>query len=279
MTRKERGKALFKSCKAILQQHKSLLVFPAVGYLCKYAIFAAIITPFIKRKELHLLHQKIPIHTTVTLIISFALLLFVVNAILFFFNAAIIENLLCYFKKQQPPSISFGFIRAFKSYTRVFGWALFTGIYGIMANLLPKNGEYFQRTRQWLHHNHWQIASQFGLIHIIDQKILPILAFQKSSTLVAKLWGSHLRQNYALSGKFILWRLAAFIPLIIGSIIGSHTALISGSAVTIALMLIVSTVSQLTYTTIRVATYCFAKHQIELELFPKEIINSLYKYN
>jgi len=276
MTRQERGKILARAVWQLLGKHKSLLFFPALGYSCKYAIFAAIIVPFANRHELHLLHERIPVRTTGMLIVAFSLLLFFVNAVLFFFNAAIVENLLAYFKQQQTPSIAFGFIRAIKRYLRVFSWLLFASLYGICINLLPKNGEYFQRTRRYLHHNHWQIASQFGLIYALDTPAWPIAAFEASCTLVAKTWGTHLRQNYALSGLFILCRLLAFVPLILASLLGGHLPLFIGSGITLACMLAVSTIAQLTYTTIRVASYCYTQHQITPQTFSTDLLRNLY---
>lgn len=261
----------------IMRAHKSLLIFPSLGYLCKYAIFAAIITPFIHQTETTWMHKAIPPQTTLLVVIIFSLLLFVVNNVLFFFNSAIVETLLQIFKHATKPSIWAGFKRAILSYPRVFSWALFASTIGITVNLLPKNGEYFQKTRRWMHHNHWQIASQFGLIRIIDQKAWPINACQASSTLVATLWGSPLYQYYKLSWLFILCRLAALIPLIVGSLIGGHIVLIVSGAITLALMLSVSTFSQVVYTITRVACYCQAHDGFTPPPFTQEIIEQLYQ--
>lgn len=275
--RRELGLTCLKASWQTICSHRSLLVFPAIGYLCKYAIFAALITPFIHQTETTWMHKSIPPQTTLLIIAIFSLMLFVVNSILFFFNSAIIETLLQHFKHEKKASIWEGFKRALLSYPRVFGWAIFTSTFGITVNLLPKNGEYFQKTRQWLRHNHWQVASQFGLIQIIDQNVWPLRAFHTSSELVATLWGAPLRQYFKLSWLFILWRLVALIPLIIGSIIGGHTTLIATGAITLALILSVSTFSQVVYTIIRVASYCEAHDCFTPPPFSRENIQKLYQ--
>lgn len=271
------GLTLLRASNKILCKHPSLLLFPALGYLAKYAIFAAVITPFIKHQESTFLHKAIAPQTIIMILIIFSLLLFVVNNVLYFFNSAIIETLLQYFKHERRPSVWLGFKRAILSYPRVFGWALLTGTLGISINLLPRNGEYFQRARAWLHHNPWQTASQFGLIRLIDQKAWPIRAFRDSATLVFNTWGAPIRQHYALSWLFILCRIAALIPLIVGSLIGGHVVIISSVAVTIALMLSVSTFSQLTYTIIRVTSYCKIHDGFTPPPFSSEQIQSLYQ--
>ena len=276
MSQRQRGLRLFQHVWALLRQHPSLLTFPLLGYLCKYAIFAVIITPLIHHKELILQRHVMPLQTSLLLIISFTLLLFVVNALLFFFNSAIIDTLLHYCRHQRRPSVAFGFTQALRNTWRVFTWALFTGTIGVVVNLIPRNSQYFQRIRQWLGFNHWQIASQFGLIYMLDQRLWPLTAMRRSSQLVQRTWGTQLHQHYALSWLFIICRLAAFVPIIIGTYSHSHLALVITSGLTIAGMLAVSTVAQLTYTTIRTLSYCQAQHQIKPSGIDQHLLDDLF---
>ena len=275
----KKGFLLIHNACSLLQAHKRLFLFPVLGYLCKYTLFLWIITPFIKNKELLIATQaKLSPLSFLFIIVSFMLILYVINLLLFFFNSAIIENLLHFIKYKKEASIAFGFRQAIKNYWRVYLWASYAGTFGACVNLIPRKSDAFKRTRAFLHHNHWSIAGMFALIQVIDKKYGPITTLKKSSQLVHDTWGQQLRPTFTMLGLFMLLRSAAFIPVGITFLIDNHQKpLFIAGGVTLSLLLLISTFYQMLNTTIRVVCYCYASEGIVTKPFTKELLAGLYR--
>ena len=278
-TKTKTGFLLIRDSFTLLAAHKRLFLFPVLGYLCKYTLYLWIITPFIKNKELIFATQaKLSPIYFLFIVVSFMLFLFVINLILFFFNSAIVENLLHFIKYKKEARIVFGFKQAVKNYWRVYLWALYAGTFGICVNLIPRNSDAFKKTRAFLHHNHWSIAGLFALIQVIDKKYGPITTLKKSSQLVHDTWGQQLRPTFTVNGLFMLLRSAAFIPVGITFVIDNHQrSLWIAGGVTLSLLLLISTFYQMLNTTIRVVCYCYASEGIVAKPFTKELLAGLYK--
>lgn len=276
----KRGFLLIRYSFTLLRTHKRLFFFPVLGYLCKYALFIGVITPFIKNKEAIVAAQnKLSPLYFLFIIVSFMLFLFIINLILFFFNSSVIENLLHFIKFKKEASLTFGFKQAIKNYWRVYLWAMYAGTFGVCVNLIPSKSEYFKKTRRFLHYNHWSIASLFALIQVIDKKYGPIATLKKSSQLVNDTWGQKLRPAFSVLGLFMLLRTVAFLP--VGCFIvfthNQHTALIIGGGITLSLLLLTSTFYQMLNTTVRVVCYCYASEGVIAKPFTKELIDNLYR--
>lgn len=274
----KKGFLLIRDSFKLLRAHKRLFLFPILGYICKYALYMGIITPFIKHKEAIVAAQNTlsPLYF-LFIVTSFMLFLFSINLILFFFNSSVIENLLHVIKFKKETSITFGFKQAIKNYWRVYLWALYAGTVGICVNLIPKKSNAFTKIRQFLHYNHWSIAGLFALIQVIDKKYGPITTLQKSSQLVHDTWGEQLRPTFSVTGLFVFLRSIAFLPLGIAAWLdNTHTTLIIGGGITLSLLLLTSTFYQMLNTTIRVVCYCYASEGIVTKPFTKELLAHLF---
>lgn len=274
----KKGFLLISNSFKLLQEHKRLFLFPTLGYICKYALFIGVITPFIKHREAIVATQNTlsPLYF-LFIVTSFMLFLFLINLVLFFFNSSVIENLLHVIKFKKEASITFGLKQAIKNYWRVYLWALYAGTFGICVNLIPKKSDSFAKTRRFLHYNHWSIAGLFALIQVIDKKYGPITTLKKSSQLVHDTWGEQLRPTFSISGLFIFLRSIAFLPVGIAALINNtHTTLLIWGGITLSLLLLTSTLYQMLNTTIRVVCYCYASEGIVAKPFNKELLYHLF---
>lgn len=272
------GKAILlaKHSLKVLENHKCIFVFPFLGYLCKLAIFVSLITPFIHHQEYHLITQQLPFKDTVLLVLIFMLLLFAVNLVLFFFNTGILVNLLYVIRHKKEASISYGFKQAFKQYGRVFLWAHYAGIIGVILNLQSRKTEETSKIKQMLNHNHWSIASNFALTLMIDQKMGPHKALKTSAQLMHDHWGEYLRPSFSFSFLLLISKILACVPLLVGVIHRTHTSLITTTIITLLLLLCISTIQQMIRSVIRTAMYCYATDQITPQPFTKDILSCLF---
>ncbi|PHQ80148.1 MAG: hypothetical protein COB66_05385 [Coxiella sp. (in: Bacteria)] len=276
-TKTENGTRLIRQSLTLLKQHKRLFVFPVLGYICKYIIFVLIAIPFLHKKELAIVQHHLPPQYILLIIVGFMVLLFVINLILFFFNSAIIENLLQFIKTGKEANVAYGFKCALKSYGRVYLWALYAATYGVIVNLIPRSSKSFTRVQAKLHNNHWTIASLFSLTQVIDKKYGPIKSLDVSSQLVHQSWGERLQPRFSFALYIFLLRTAAFIPLLIGAINGTHLVLLITGCVTVFFLLLISTFYQIINTTWRVVTYCYASEGIVAAPFEKEHLDKLFR--
>lgn len=277
-SRAKKGRILISNSLQLLENHKRLFLFPVLGYICRFAIFAAIITPFLHNYEQLEAVNHMPAGDVVLVIVVFMILLFFVNLISFFFNTAIIANLLFYLREQREASIGFGFLHAYRCYGAVFLWAVYAGSVGIILNLFPRNkSKYKLLSPAILRGNHWHVASMLALSHIMDNKSPPTTAMHESSRLVEQLWGSNLRANYSFFGLLFLLRMPMLLAFIFTAIFAqSHLTIIIVGLIAALFILFGSTFYQMINTTLRVVSYCYAAHGILAERFNHETIQRLF---
>ena len=277
-SRAKKGRILIGNSLRLIKNHKRLFIFPVLGYLCRFAIFAVIITPFLHNYEQLEAVNHLPTADVFLVIVIFMVLLFFVNLISFFFNTAIIANLLYYLRHRQQASIMFGFVHAYRCYGAVFLWACYAGSVGIVLNLFPRNkSRYKLLSPTTLKGNHWHIASMLALSSIMDNKTPPIIAMRESSDLVEHLWGTNLRANYSFFGLLFLLRVPVLLAFIFTAIFAqSHITLIIVGLLAALFILFGSTFYQMVNTILRVISYCYAKHTIVAETFTEETIQRLF---
>lgn len=277
-SRSQKGRILIGKSLQLLQHHKRLFLFPVLGYICRFAIFAVIITPYIHSYQTLETMNNLPLSQAILIIVVFMLLLFVVNLISFFFNTAIIANLLHSLRYHREASISFGFIKAFEYYGAVFLWAIYAGTAGIVFNLFPRG----KSKQKWLSPsilcgNHWHIASMMALSYIMDHKVAPFTAMQQSAELVKSLWGNNLRPNYSFFGLLFMLRVPVLLIFVFTALFAqSHVTIIIVGLVAALLILFASTFYQMINTTLRVVSYCYAQHHVLETPFTEELISRLY---
>lgn len=277
-SRAKKGRILIGKSLRLLENHKRLFIFPVLGYICRFAIFAAIITPFLHNYEQLEAINHMPAGDVILVIVVFMVLLFFVNLISFFFNTAIIANLLYYLRHRQEASIAFGFVHAYRCYGAVFLWAVYAGSIGIVLNLFPRNkSKYKLLSPAILRGNHWHVASMLAFSHIMDNKTPPVTAMKESSRLVEQLWGTNLRANYSFFGILFILRMPMLLAFIFTAIFAqSHLTIIIVGLIAALLILFGSTFYQMVNTTLRVVSYCYAEHKIVAETFNEETIQRLF---
>ncbi len=276
-SRGKRGRILIFKSLRLLENHKRLFIFPIAGYICKFIIYALLITPFIHSRESLMRVNTLSSAQIVLVIVIFMLLLFVINLILFFYNTAIIANILYFLKDKQEASIKFGLSQAVKNYVRVFMWALYAGTVGVAFNVLPKGSQYRLKWQKLLHKNHWHIASFFSLSLVMEEKLTPFAAMRESAALTVTLWGSNLKANYSFSG-LLFWLRTPFLGAFIYSVIfaRTHTTIMIVGLIAGLAILLTSSFYQMISTCLRVVCYCYVKHGVIVEPFTQDVIERLF---
>ncbi len=277
-SRGKKGRILIVLSLQLLQHHKRLFIYPLLGYLAKFLIYAAIITPFLHSRQ-QLLDQvnNLPAQQVVLLIVIFMILLFFINVVLFFFNTAMIANILHFIRYKKEARVYFGFLQAIKNYGRVFLWASYAGTAGIIFNLLPRSSQYRLKLKKLLRGNHWTVASFLSLSLIMDQKVNPITAMRESGRLVHNLWGENLHPNYSFFALLFWLRTPPLLVFACSALFAtSHATLIIIGLIAGFLILLASSFYQMINTTIRVVSYCYAQYQLAPTPFSANIIHKLF---
>jgi hypothetical protein len=275
-TRGKKGRKLVRKSLRLLENHKRLFIFPILGYLCKFLIYVAVVTPFIHSREQLEAVNRLPGSQVVLLIVVFMLMLFVINVLLFFFNTAIIANLIHFIRFKREASIRFGFQQAFGNFFRVYMWAWYSGTVGMIFNLLPRNSQYKLKLQKLLRKNHWKLASYFSLALVMDQKVGPHAALKRSGELMNELWGENLRPNFNYLGLFACLELPCFIGFILACIYGGHATIIGVGITAGFFILLSSSFYQMISTTLRTVSYCYAQYKVTPDIFDAEIIKRFF---
>lgn len=275
-SRGQKGRQVLKRCLQLLKHHKRLFVFPLLGHLCKFLIYIAIITPFIHSYEQQPTATSLSASQSVLIFAVFLLMLFFVNLVLFFFNTALISNLIHFLRFGREASLRLGFYEACRNYPRIFAWALYTCTIGIVVNFLPRNSQYKLRLENLLRKNHWNTASYFCVPLVMDQRLWPHSALKRSSDMVGTLWGENLRRNYNMGTTLLLYEIPVVIGFIFACIYGTHMTILAVGIAAGFILLLSTSFFQMINATLRSVCYCFGAYQIIADGFSDTLIQRLF---
>ncbi len=269
------SKLLYHSFKAV-RQHKKLFIFPALASIIVVLLLTFVITPLVHYEQSLELINKGHLHHVGWFYVGVLIFLFIMHQVLFYFNAALTACIEQYFQKKKP-SLRDGFKAANKSLWKFYLWNSFAGTLGIIFTLFQgtmKKYPFYQKMFQGLR---WTTATYFATPIIVANNTGPYKTIQQSVALITSTWGTNVRPNFGFIPLMILTRFLLIIPIIVGLIVGGKIALIVGSSVTVALMLIIFMFNAATRTALCSALYLYATEGTIAPGYKEELIKKAFR--
>jgi hypothetical protein len=232
------GWQLTKTSLRIINENRSLLLFPVLSTISLVAILATFFggTFFLIGDSLEALLDENSIFTDVmgyVLIFTYYLINYTV---VIFFNAALIH---CAIKilNEEETSLKEGLNYALSKIGRIFTWAMISATVGLLLQILSNKGKVGEFVASFIGMA-WSITTFFVVPILIYEEKGVVQSIKDSTSMVKEKWGESLTANVSLGiFSFIGILIAGLITYILFQIIGAYAIPIG-----ITMVLIVSTV-------------------------------------
>lgn len=272
---------LTKQSFAIAQQRKNLLIFPTISTILIMATFVIGLTPLFQIeaamwRDNGYISEKTFIIFMVILLILFS----IVGLLTLLFNAALTACALKHIR-QEPYNISTGFKVMASHFWKIF----------LIKNFYDGIAIYVKFMRYWV--DDWSKSSaSMWLTSGLPWSdavllITPVLVaentsflqtLKRSAELVKNKWGADVTLRSNLFSRMLsLIGILAFIPLIVGIIIGGNMAIIIGVAITVLMSIIKTIVHSTTQVILNCALYLYATDVDISHFFDTELLKKSFR--
>ncbi|MBS2036480.1 hypothetical protein JST97_15925 [bacterium] len=251
---------LTKSCWAVLQTDKQLLLFPILSGLLSTLLLVGFVAPsvYVVSQDPKILESPA---LNVVAPLLFFLLYFCLNSGILFCNTAVLICVKQRFDGGQP-TVMGGIKGALEFLPQIFSWAFLGGCLGVILRQLEENFGFLGSLVARLCGGAWAIVSYFALPVMVFEKVGPTQALRRSKEIISQTWGQSLGAYLGLSALTSIFGWTAILALL-GSI-GLCVATESGTplAVTVVTILLagvaVSIVSSCLTQIFQAALYVYA---------------------
>ncbi|MCH9644556.1 MAG: hypothetical protein K0U29_02560 [Gammaproteobacteria bacterium] len=239
LNKRQTSRLLLKQGWHILKSNRQAILSPLLSNIIILILLAIILHPFIDHRIAKHFFEQAPILKILLFYACVLGFLFVTHIFAFFFMATLAAHILDYFDHKTT-----SFISTIKTvcnrFFSLYGWFLYASFAGFIFVIFQKP----LRRNKWFNHLtqglRWSLAIYLVIPLLLKTKIKTTDAIRRSSQLMADTWGKPLQYNHSFTGYSVQLKLLAFIPLIIGFIQGGHKVIITGSAISIVAILIIS---------------------------------------
>lgn len=259
MDRIRRGWALTKQSWRVLQNDRSLLIFPILSTIFAVLAAAAIWAPTVVITGLltgEAVDENDPVYYIAT-----AATVYVSTFIAIFFNVALAA---CAARSLRGEDTSFGdgIGAAGRRIGAILGWALVSGTVGLILQLVEERAPFLGRVAGWIAGAAWAVASFFVIPVIALEGGGPFRSLKRSTSVVKARWGEGATGAVAISAVTFL---VVLVIVLAGAIGGS--VLVAADlwqigfvvfAATVVAVILVTIVSSALSQIFRVAVYEYA---------------------
>ncbi|MBN2581044.1 MAG: hypothetical protein JXB10_18825 [Pirellulales bacterium] len=274
------GWELVKQSFRVLQEEKQLLVFPLLSGIACMAALASFVLPLWGTPQAQALLQNRQMPGDP---LSYALLFlfyFVNYFVIVFFNSALIACVILRFRGGRP-TIGFGLQVALARVPQIAGWALVSATVGLVLRIIESRSERVGQIVAGLLGMAWSIVTYFVVPVLVVEKVGPVTAVKRSTSILKKTWGEALTSELGLGLIFFLIFLAVFLPLAVVAAVAfaAGQIVLGGLAVAAAVILVIliSLVSSALSTILLAALYIYAAEGKVPEVFDAELLEGAFK--
>lgn len=216
---------LTKSCWAVLQKDKQLLLFPVLSGILSVLLVTTFVAPgvYMISQNPHVF-DKSPVGIVGPLLLF--LLYFCLNSVILFCNTAV---LICVKQRFEggSPTLSSGISGACKFLPQILSWAFLGGCLGVILRQLEESFGIFGALLARLLGGAWAVVSFFALPVMIFEGKGPMQALPRSKEIISQTWGQSLGAYLglnALSSLFGLFAVLAMFSSVGASIVTESAA-------------------------------------------------------
>jgi uncharacterized membrane protein (DUF485 family) len=141
---------------------------------------------------------------------------------------------------------------------QILGWSLVSATVGFLLKMLESRSEKLGTFVAGLLGLAWSIATFFVVPVIVVEKLGPIDAIRRSGSILRRAWGESFVANQGIGLFVFLFSLVACVPALLGVLSHVPALMITGIAITVVAILIISAVSAALHTILLAAIYVYA---------------------
>jgi Family of unknown function (DUF6159) len=246
------GWSMARSSWRVLMSDKKLLLFPIVSGILSLLVFASFAVPLAVLGEGKLLDANGNLQIWMYPII-FAFY-FCSYFVVIFCNAALVSCALLKFNGQES-TLGDGFRAAAARFPQILGWALVSATVGLLLKAIENVNEKIGSWVSMLLGAAWTIMTYFVVPVLVVEKVGPIEAIGRSTSLLKKTWGEAVVGKIGL-GLFLM---LLAIPIVLLLVIG--VALLAHSPALGIIVLVAGGVAMLLYMAVSAAMNMTAVYQ------------------
>ena len=255
------GFTMARSSWSVLMADKKLLVFPMISGILTLLILAtfAIPTAILHQKGQLMGEDGKPHIWFYPILFAYYVATY---AAVIFCNAALVSCALLRFDG-QPATLGDGLRVAMARLPQILAWAVVSATVGMVLNAIESANERIGYFIKMILGTAWSLMTYFVVPILVVEKVGPIDAVKRSTSLIRKTWGEALVGKVGL-GLFFFLMVIPLIALFVGGIVLLKTSVAIGVAVlaiTGILFLIFLAVSSAMSTIFLTAIYQYAQFQ------------------
>lgn len=230
--------ALVKASWNVLLADKELVVFPVVSMIGAILVTATFVVPSIFAGLFSNLAENVPGSKAMAGIVFF-LFYVVLYTVIFYCNTALVGAALIRLRGGDP-TLRDGFRIANEHFGSIFVYALISATVGMILRWIRERG-ILGRIAAGLFGLAWNVATYLVVPILVTEKIGPVDAIKRSTSLLKKTWGEQIVGNFsigAISGLAIFLFILAGIPVIVLAAMSQSLPLVISVAAIWVLLLI-----------------------------------------
>lgn len=242
MGRMANGWRLTKECAGVINDEKTLIVYPIVAGLAELAVIAAFAVPFWAAGAFSTSRGGITVGEVIAIIAFYFVSYFAIA----FCSAALVGAALIRLRGGDP-TVGDGFRMAMKHFGSLAGWAAIGATIGLLLSLLREKLGVAGQIIGGVAAAAWGILTFLVVPTIVAEDIGPGQAIKRSMALLKQTWGEQLTGRFAIGaifGLIVLLTILVAIVVIVGAAMVSTVAAIVAGAVFLLLLIALILISQ-----------------------------------
>jgi hypothetical protein len=251
------GWELAKSSYRCLMLDKELLVFPLLSGLACLVVLASFALPLMNSDYVQTVEEDGQAPSDPLAYAILFLFYFCNYFVIVFFNAGLVACAIIRFNGGDP-TVGDGFRAAAARLPQIFAWALVSATVGVILKVIESGRSRIGRIAAGLLGMAWGAGTYFVVPVLVVEKVGPVQAVKRSLSILRHTWGEALVSNFGIGLFVFLMILACLVPAVLGVLVGSTYAVITGIVITVLLVILVSLVSSALNGIVLGALYLYA---------------------
>jgi len=269
------GWTLSKQSLVVLKADKELLLFPLMSGISLVVVSASFLVPLFVSDTIRQYFQTESSSRDILVCAMLFLFYFTNYFVIMFFNAGLIGCAIIRFGGRNP-TLDDGFRTAMERLPQIFGWALVSATVGMILKVIESCSEKGGQIVAGLLGLAWNVTTYFVLPVLVVEKIGPIAAFKRSTSILKNTWGEALSANIGIGIIVFFMGIFAFLPVGLGIFIGTSASVLTGIVVSVVCLILVFLISSAVGTIITVALYEYAGNNRTPSQFDQQLLEQAF---
>ena len=268
MGRIGRGWEMSKISFGILRRDKELVLFPFLALLVSGLAWGLLLASifFLDIPFFNQFAENLP------LLSGFLLLFYFLTAfVAVYFQAAVVGSAMIRLEGGQP-TVGDAFRQANRHIGKLLLWALLTATVGLILRAIRRRAGLLGGLIAGALGVTWALATSMAIPVIVTEGLGPWSALKRSAHLFRQAWGETIVGGFGVGLVLVLLALAGLLPLVIGFLLGSGTALLVGGGIALAYWFVIGLVGGAALPALSAVLYRYAAEGHRMPGIPENVL-------